>query len=212
MGKGSKGFLVDTVQAYWRGSMCTSCTSPYSLNFVTRWRWVVNYTPRPISHQQRTPVLTEQKAGWPPDLVLTFWRRERPLVPTGIRTPDHPACSLVTIPTILLWLMILRFCWLNSWKHDIYIIFKPWQQVKQLVKVTFCQYTSKLCTSGIHTPPFCWHWQLWQQYQHLTWGFSFFNSSIHSPLPSKVSQQGTERLTKRITQQTGNFTHYKLQT
>lgn len=33
--------------------------------------------------------------------VTTFWKREKFLVPAGIRTPDHPVCYVVIIPTWL---------------------------------------------------------------------------------------------------------------
>jgi hypothetical protein len=35
-------------------------------------------------------------ARWFPELVQRFWIREKYLSPTGIWTPDRPACSLVT--------------------------------------------------------------------------------------------------------------------
>ena len=37
--------------------------------------------------------------------VWIFWRREKPLSPTENRTRDRPACSPVTIPTTLHWLL-----------------------------------------------------------------------------------------------------------
>jgi hypothetical protein len=38
---------------------------------------------------------------WAPGLVWTFSRRENSPATAGIRTPDHPACSLITMMTIL---------------------------------------------------------------------------------------------------------------
>ena len=39
---------------------------------------------------------------WAPEPVWTFWRSEKSLAPTGIRTPDRPARSLVATPSTLL--------------------------------------------------------------------------------------------------------------
>jgi hypothetical protein len=38
---------------------------------------------------------------WAPQPVWTFWRRTKSLSPTGIRTPDRPACSVVAVSTTL---------------------------------------------------------------------------------------------------------------
>jgi hypothetical protein len=59
----------------------------------------VRLTPRPVRNipTERTPVPTEQKVGWTPETAWTFWRREKPLAPIGIRAPDHPAHGLVCI-------------------------------------------------------------------------------------------------------------------
>lgn len=40
-------------------------------------------------------------AGWVPELVWAFWRREKYLSHTGIQTPDRPVGSLVAVPTTL---------------------------------------------------------------------------------------------------------------
>jgi hypothetical protein len=60
---------------------------------------VVNFTPRPLYPRERKPVPTKLEAVWAPDLVWTFYRREKYLATTGIRTPDPPittAASEVT--------------------------------------------------------------------------------------------------------------------
>lgn len=38
----------------------------------------------------------------------TFFRREKSFLPAGIRTPDHPARSLVTVPTELTRILRMR--------------------------------------------------------------------------------------------------------
>jgi hypothetical protein len=47
-----------------------------------------------------TPVLTEY-AAVEPITFWTFWRRQKSLASTGIRTPDRPALSIFTIPATL---------------------------------------------------------------------------------------------------------------
>jgi len=36
----------------------------------------------------------QREAGWTPELVWTFWRREKSHILARIRTPDRPAHSL----------------------------------------------------------------------------------------------------------------------
>jgi hypothetical protein len=51
-------------------------------------------------HLRKTsPVPIEYEAWWALKPVWAFWRREKSLAPARIRNPDHPARSLVTIPT-----------------------------------------------------------------------------------------------------------------
>jgi hypothetical protein len=54
-----KVFPVHAMRVY-RGSRGIA---PTILNLGTRWRWVVNFTPRPLYSWERTPVPIEQKAG-----------------------------------------------------------------------------------------------------------------------------------------------------
>ena len=76
-------------------------TAPLILKLGTRWRSVVNFTPRPLYPRERKPVPTKLDAVWAPDLVWTFCKREKSLATTGIRTPDPPTGSEVAIPTTL---------------------------------------------------------------------------------------------------------------
>ena len=59
-------------------------------------------------------VPTEYEAGLASKSVLKFWISEISLAPTGIRTPDRLACSLVAIQTTLLQLKIYTYMHLNS--------------------------------------------------------------------------------------------------
>jgi hypothetical protein len=75
------------------------------INFSTRWRWVANFTPRPLYPRERAPALNEE-AEWAPEPVgLNVWRREKSLVPTGIRTRTLQVIALLTVMTTLLWLL-----------------------------------------------------------------------------------------------------------
>jgi len=56
----------------------------------------------PLYLQERTPVSIQQECGGASESVYMFWSKEKFLAPTGIQTQNHPACSLVTIPTELL--------------------------------------------------------------------------------------------------------------
>ena len=53
--------------------------NPLILNIATRWRWVINFTPRPLCCLGRSPVHIEQEAWWRPESVWMFWSREESL-------------------------------------------------------------------------------------------------------------------------------------
>jgi len=69
---------------------------PLILNLGTRRGSAVNFTSRLLFSMERTPIPTEQDAGWTPQPVWSFWRREKSPAPTGIRAPDRPARTLVS--------------------------------------------------------------------------------------------------------------------
>ena len=52
--------------------------------------WDVSATPRPLYPRERDPVLILWEDGWAPGPV---WTGAENLAPTGIRSPDRPACS-----------------------------------------------------------------------------------------------------------------------
>ena len=52
----------------------------------TRWRWLVNSTPRPLYPLKEAEAPIVKEAGWSPEPVWTFWGREDYLVPAGTRT------------------------------------------------------------------------------------------------------------------------------
>jgi hypothetical protein len=57
----------------------------------------VNITTRPLYPLESTPVSIELEAGWSPETVWTFWRREKSLTLAGIQTPKPPVRSPVAI-------------------------------------------------------------------------------------------------------------------
>jgi len=59
--------------------------TPLILNLSTRWRWVVNFTPRLLYSHERTPVPNEWDDVWAPEMVWMFWRRIKSLVPAWFK-------------------------------------------------------------------------------------------------------------------------------
>jgi len=58
-----------------------------------------------MSDQLHTP------AAVPLELVWKFWRIDKCFTPTRTWTPDHPACSLFTILTMVPWLSHYSCTW-----------------------------------------------------------------------------------------------------
>jgi len=101
-------FHFDWILSVWKGKVVlihvmktyreSGRTDPLILNFGTRWKWMVSWTACPLYRQERTPVPLLGDV-WAPELLWTFWKREIFLALAGIRTPDLPSRSLVTIST-----------------------------------------------------------------------------------------------------------------
>jgi len=68
------------------------------LDHGTRRGWGVSVTPRPLFTPGKDPVPIVHEAGWAPGPV---WTGAENLAPTGIRSPDRPACKPVAMPTTL---------------------------------------------------------------------------------------------------------------
>jgi hypothetical protein len=62
--------------------------APLMLNPDTSFRSVVNVTTWPLISWEITMDPIKYEAAWVPEPVWTFWRREKCLAPTGIRTPE----------------------------------------------------------------------------------------------------------------------------
>jgi len=72
----------------------------------TRWWWVVSFTARQLYFRKTNTATPEHQNGWAPELVCIF-RRRRNIASAGIRNPDYPSHSIVTILTILFRLISL---------------------------------------------------------------------------------------------------------
>jgi hypothetical protein len=84
-------FPVHVMKAY----MGSIGTAALILNLSARWRWVVNFTPRPLCHREITPVPIWGWMGLRAGLDVL--RTDRSLTPAGILTLDRPARSLDAI-------------------------------------------------------------------------------------------------------------------
>ena len=71
---------------------------------------MVNLTTRPLYPREKNLGTLGMGGQVDPRTCLYLWKRkEKSLVPTGIRAPDRPARSLVAIPTTLLRLLYVQF-------------------------------------------------------------------------------------------------------
>ena len=75
--------------------------APLILNRNRNVGWAVNITNMPIYLQERNPVPTEQETQEGPESVWSFVEDKHFFHLQGIRTPDRPTRSAVTIPTEL---------------------------------------------------------------------------------------------------------------
>jgi len=87
------------------------CIAPLILDLGAKWRWVVNFTPRPLSPLANSPGTHRIEVSVCPGSVWPFRRREKSLPSTGNRNPKPPA----------------RAQWLyrpsNSWSYR-YLLYK----------------------------------------------------------------------------------------
>jgi hypothetical protein len=50
---------------------------------------------------EKAPIHVEWEVCGAPEVVWTFWKREKPMSPAGIRTLDRPAREVVIVFTVL---------------------------------------------------------------------------------------------------------------
>ena len=125
--------LVSKVKSKGKGHPCTGTEALYrpsahrgsrgiALPFHdhgTRRGWGVSITPRPLFTPRKDPVPMVQEAGWAPGPV---WIGAENLAPTGIRSPDRPACSqsLYWLSYLALVSKVPHYSFLRQTEHAIY--------------------------------------------------------------------------------------------
>jgi hypothetical protein len=90
----------------------------YFIDLGTSWRWVVSFTPRPLSPPgKKPPVPIRKEAGWAPEPVRTTWRKFLSLLGLERWPLGRPARrqSLYRLPDsyycIVLFSCCFHFCW-----------------------------------------------------------------------------------------------------
>jgi hypothetical protein len=100
----------------WR-RMGSGCIDSHFLDLGTSWRWVVNFTPRPLYPQGKSPQYPlDRRLGGPQNRSGRFGE-VKILTPTGTRTPTPRSSSpqLVAIPTTLSRLILLKLWHSEMW-------------------------------------------------------------------------------------------------
>jgi hypothetical protein len=94
-------------------NMCrgSSCIAAVILNLNTRWWWLVSLVPWPLCPSEGAPDAPEYEAEFVPDLVWMFFKGDNCLACARIQTPYGSACSVVTILTMLPWLVLFCKFW-----------------------------------------------------------------------------------------------------
>ena len=72
-----------------KASMGTKVTVPHVLNLGTRWRWVINFTFRPLYPRKRRAGPIHYEVGWAPETVWTCLRRKNLLPLEGFEPGTH---------------------------------------------------------------------------------------------------------------------------
>jgi hypothetical protein len=109
-----KADFVHAMKAYGRSRII----APLILNFGNTWRSVVTVTIRPLYPGKEPRYLLNRRLVGPQRRYEYF--RESSLIPVGIRTPDHPVPSLVTIQTTrhpLLFIYLFIFINTRTYTH-----------------------------------------------------------------------------------------------
>jgi hypothetical protein len=72
---------------------------PLILNVGARWRWLVNFTPRPLCPRERILVPIEYEVMNVPDSVWMLLEKRQIFAPAGYRSTDLPARRIVSVLT-----------------------------------------------------------------------------------------------------------------
>jgi len=96
------------------------------LDHSTRRGWGVSVTPWPLFTTGKDQVPNVQEAGWAPGPV---WTSAQNLAPTGIQSPDHPACSQslywLCYPVHKFCMVVPNICGSSEWNFLYIILLTP---------------------------------------------------------------------------------------
>jgi hypothetical protein len=96
--------------------------SPSLLDLVTRWRWVVSFTPLPLYLLgNEPPVPIGWEAGWAPEPVYTLWKREKSCTAGNQTWAVQPVAHHYTDSplNVILPYMSRSPKWFLSWKMSV---------------------------------------------------------------------------------------------
>jgi hypothetical protein len=136
--------------------MGSGCIDPHFLDVGTSWRWVVNFTPRPLYTRYRL----DRRLGGPQSRSGRFGE-VKILTPTGTWTPTPPSSSPypVAIPTTLSRLPPLKGGWMNCGRP---LSPSLWNELPKHVVDFSANVTNGSCTVRIlqimrnNKPDNCW--------------------------------------------------------
>jgi hypothetical protein len=87
-------------------------------NLDIRWSWVFNFTHRPLYTRDSIPVPIAYEAGWTPESVWAFLRKEKCLFPAGFVCIYVMSCVCMWSLVSYVFLLLLFLSWREYQKQD----------------------------------------------------------------------------------------------